>query len=367
MSASYGSVDPPEKLVSRDAWVAWCFLDNWGNRDEFAPGPYLNACFAREVEGYDGIAIDINENDSLVAIRLTDCRDAETGEVESWAQEVLDEFGSYAYSSTNGTSVMIVCEGKLPDGCPNNFSEVGESGNWVIFDYLRRIPVTGVNVSCRANGEMKVMDDVRRPGRGRPVARKEGPMMLLRTNAKLAKAGPDRYLLAGLTIAPHRLSGHEVCPASTVGCRAACNLWFSGQRVLPAARNRARLDTRWLHEDRTGFLAQLDRDLAAHARRAERLGLRPLVRLNVASDLDWSETIARWPGIRFYDYTKVRSRFRAYLDGRLPENYTLTFSASESSHPATLASFLRRGGNVAAVFAVDYHPACGRIGAAAFG
>lgn len=188
-------------------------------------------------------------------------------------------------------------------------------------------------------------------------------MRLLRTNAKLAKAGPDSYLLAGLTLAPHRLSGHEVCPASTVGCRAACNLWFSGQRVLPAARNRARLDTRWLHEDRPGFLAQLDRDLAAHARRAERLGLRPLVRLNVASDLDWSETIARWPGVRFYDYTKVRSRFRAYLDGRLPENYTLTFSASESSHPATLASFLRRGGNVAAVFAVDYYPACGRIGA----
>ncbi|TWT66925.1 hypothetical protein Pla123a_43540 [Posidoniimonas polymericola] len=187
-------------------------------------------------------------------------------------------------------------------------------------------------------------------------------MNLLRTNAKLAKAGPDNYLVAGLALAPHGLSGHQVCPASTVGCRAACNLWFSGQRVVPAARQRAIRDTQWLAEDRRGFLAQLHHDIAQHARRADRALLRPMVRLNVGSDLDWREVIERWPEVQFYDYTKVLSRFRAYLDGKLPPNYALTFSASERSHPATLASFLRRGGNVAAVFAVDYYPACGRIG-----
>lgn len=186
--------------------------------------------------------------------------------------------------------------------------------------------------------------------------------MLLRTNAKLAKAGPDNYLVAGLTLAPHGLSGHQVCPGSTTGCRAACNLWFAGQRVVPAARNRARLDTQWLFDDRPGFLAQLHRDIAAHVRKAERWGSRPLIRLNVASDLDWLDVIRQWPGVQFYDYTKIRSRFADYLAGRLPENYALTFSASELSHPSTLASYLRRGGNVAAVFDVDYYPACGRVG-----
>jgi hypothetical protein len=59
-------------------------------------------------------------------------------------------------------------------------------------------------------------------------------MSLLRTNAKLAKnRGPAAgYAISGLTLAPHGLSGHQVCAGSSVGCRASCNLWFSGQEEL---------------------------------------------------------------------------------------------------------------------------------------
>lgn len=185
---------------------------------------------------------------------------------------------------------------------------------------------------------------------------------LLRTNAKLAKLGGHDYLVGGLTLAPHGLSGHQVCHWSTPGCRAACNLWFAGQRVTPQARRRAKLDTQWLFEDRTGFLAALTKDIGRHAKRAKGLGLRPLVRLNVASDLDWLDVVREWPDVTFYDYTKVRSRFALYLAGQLPRNYYLTFSASEKSHTATLGSYLRKGGNVAMVLDVDYYPAVGRIG-----
>lgn len=64
----------------------------------------------------------------------------------------------------------------------------------------------------------------------------------------------------------------------------------------------------------------------------------------------------------FYDYTKIRARYRRYLDGKLPANYALTFSRHEKHHTATIRSFLERGGNVAQVFDVDYYPAVGRIG-----
>jgi len=187
---------------------------------------------------------------------------------------------------------------------------------------------------------------------------------LLRTNAKLAKdfGLAANYMIGGLTLAPHGLSGHQVCNGSTIGCRAACNLWFSGQRVTPVARNRAIEDTRWLFRDRGGFIDQLHRDISRHVRRAERFQLTPLVRLNVASDLDWTDVITRWPNVQFYDYTKIKSRFRDYLDGKLPSNYVLTFSASERSHSATLRSFLSRGGNVAFVFDVPYHPQSGKYG-----
>lgn len=188
--------------------------------------------------------------------------------------------------------------------------------------------------------------------------------MLLRTNAKLKKSEGKAaaFLVTGLTLAPHSLSGRNVCKGSSAGCRAACNLWFSGQRVTPQARNRATEDTKWLFESPEGFIRQLHRDIAQHVRRAEMAQLVPLIRLNVASDLDWTEVIARWPHVAFFDYTKVRSRFRAFLNGQLPSNYSLTFSRNESHSESELLEFLKCGGNVAQVFDVPYHPQSNTIG-----
>ena len=184
---------------------------------------------------------------------------------------------------------------------------------------------------------------------------------LLRTNTKLNKVC-GRYRVSGLTFAPHGLSGHQVCPESSSGCRASCNGWWSGQRVTPQARKRALADTMWFHAEPHKFKAQLDRDIWLHSHYCAKRHLIPLVRLNVASDLFWADTIKNWPHVTFYDYTKVRSRFRSFLDGKLPSNYHLTYSVSERSHMSTVASYLRAGGNVAQVFDVDYYPSCGRIG-----
>lgn len=189
-------------------------------------------------------------------------------------------------------------------------------------------------------------------------------MKLLGTNAKLSKTAGDaaKYFAAGLTLAPASLSGHNVCNASTIGCRSACLAHFSGRRVSRVARAKALRDTLRYFDDRAGFLADLDRDIAAHVRKAEQLQLVPIVRLNVGSDLDWCDVVARWSGVQFYDYTKVQSRFRRYLAGQLPSNYSLTFSASERTTDAQLRDVLEQGGNVATVFDVLYNPQQGKIG-----
>src|SRR4051812_39186166 len=186
-------------------------------------------------------------------------------------------------------------------------------------------------------------------------------MKLLTTNAKLSKA-PDgtNCLVAGLALAPHAIGGtHTVCANSTAGCRSACNLWFAGRTVTAVVRQAMEARKAFLLRDPVGFHAQLNREIRVHIRRAKRLGLRPLVRLNVASDLDWSATIALHPDCTFYDYSKVVSRAQS-VD--LPANYQVTYSRSERSSLEDMRKILTAGRNIAVVFNVDYQPAQHRFG-----
>lgn len=182
--------------------------------------------------------------------------------------------------------------------------------------------------------------------------------MLLATNAKLKKSTDKtrQYLIAGLTLAPHGISGHQVCDEHSVACAAACNMWFSGRRVTGPARKAAIEKTKWFFEDRKSFLYALDKDIARHVRRCERMQVTPAGRLNMGSDLDWTDVISKWPDVIWYDYTKIRSRFEDYLAGNLPENYYLTFSRHEGHTDDTVSKFLLAGGNVAQVFNITYFP-----------
>jgi len=88
-------------------------------------------------------------------------------------------------------------------------------------------------------------------------------------------------------------------------------------------------------------------------RKAKREKLTPVIRLNGTSDIRWENIrtskgqniFELFPSVQFYDYTKDFKRF----DVKLPTNYHLTFSWSESNGNAAL-KLLQRGVNVAAVF-----------------
>jgi hypothetical protein len=192
--------------------------------------------------------------------------------------------------------------------------------------------------------------------------------LLTISNPKTAKGEALGYWTAVLHLAPADLSGHNVCPTATAGCKAAC-LNTAGRGGLMAGSARLTYDdvragklnrvqaarirrTRLLFAARNGFLHQLHREIAAFAKAARKKGLKPAIRLNGTSDIRWEagafhfngkSLMEHFPDVQFYDYTKLWNR------RDLPANYHLTFSLADgNADKAALA--LQNGINVAAVF-----------------
>jgi len=160
-------------------------------------------------------------------------------------------------------------------------------------------------------------------------------------NQKLAKSGTPTY---GLSLAPHSLSGYNVCPKSTPTCRAGC-VAFSGNggfRQVAAGRV---MRVKFLAEHPEHFVTLLDAEIT----RAEAKHGKIAVRLNTFSDLPW-HTLTPWlfaehPVVQFYDYTKVWDR-SMYV----PDNWHLTYSASERTTDADVIGSVLADRNVAMVF-----------------
>ena len=175
-------------------------------------------------------------------------------------------------------------------------------------------------------------------------------------NPKLAKGEKQGILSAPLHLAPHNLSGHNVCPMATQGCKAAC-LHTAGNPAYQSGKDRARIArTRLYFGNRPLFLALLIAEIAAHEKAAQRRGMIAAVRLNATSDIRF-ETVwfkQKWAGsphtlfslfrdVVFYDYTKIANR------KGLPANYHLTFSLADGNDAQAVEAF-HNGLNVAVVF-----------------
>lgn len=178
-------------------------------------------------------------------------------------------------------------------------------------------------------------------------------------NAKTAKnSSHGAYLSYILHLAPYNLSGHNVCPAASAGCAAAC-LNSAGRGAFSNVQAARVRKTLLLFKSRAEFVGQLGQDLNAVVCKSVKLKLKPVVRLNGTSDLDWTRiklldgrtVFEAYPDIQFYDYTKVLRRLYD-LKRRPISNYHLTFSRSETNE-ADCIEALRLGYNVAVVFAGD--------------
>jgi len=183
-------------------------------------------------------------------------------------------------------------------------------------------------------------------------------MNLLTTgNPKIMKGESKGYLTFILHLAPHDLSGYQVCPKATAGCIAGyLNLAGRGgmfkkgenTNVIQQARIRK---TKMFFENRELFMSELVKDIRRGINYAEKKGLIPVFRLNGTSDIAWEKIrvgvyrniMSVFPTVQFYDYTKVLGR------KNLPSNYHLTFSAADGNDLDVYRA-IQQGMNVAVVF-----------------
>lgn len=61
-----------------------------------------------------GLGFNFNATDGLIGIDIDGCRDPESGDIESWGKEVIDQFETYAEVSVSGTGVKIILKASLP-------------------------------------------------------------------------------------------------------------------------------------------------------------------------------------------------------------------------------------------------------------
>ena len=170
--------------------------------------------------------------------------------------------------------------------------------------------------------------------------------LLSANNTKIKKGEKLGWKTLGLSLAPHTISGKNLCPHASEGCALAC-LNTAGMGVFSNVQ-KARLEkTKYLLENRSEFLAQLKKEIANAKKRIEKLA----IRLNVLSDLPWHNLVEMEKNkeVQFYDYTPNPSRMIQFLKGELPSNYHLTFSRKENNQ-AHVELILSMGGNVAVVF-----------------
>lgn len=179
--------------------------------------------------------------------------------------------------------------------------------------------------------------------------------MLTLENPKTKKGEDHGYVTGVLMLAPHTVSGWNVCSHSTPGCRASC-LFRAGRGVTEyVERARIKKTKRFVNRrQRPLALRLLRQDIEALHRKAERESKRVAVRLNGTSDLPWEklapELFREFPDVCFYDYTKNTTRAERWLHGAFPRNYYLLFSRSENTPDVMVGYFLRRGMNVAVVY-----------------
>jgi hypothetical protein len=176
-------------------------------------------------------------------------------------------------------------------------------------------------------------------------------LLSIDTNAKTVKGQKRGFMTGILYLAPDRISGlFNACPNASNGCRNLC-LYFAGRGAFNSVQKARIAKTVHYVKDRETFLATLTENVAMVIRKAKTKRMTPVIRLNGTSDIGWERytVIQAFKTTRFYDYTKSFARMVAFLDGKLPSNYSLTFSRSEANESQCI-EILRRGGNVAVVF-----------------
>lgn len=180
-------------------------------------------------------------------------------------------------------------------------------------------------------------------------------LLSISADAKTIKGNKLGIMTGVLYLAPHNLSGFQVCPKASEGCKLAC-LYTAGRGVYTKCQDARINKTRWFFENRESFMQTIVSDIARLIRKADRNNMIPAVRLNGTSDIAWEKIacvkdgikyasiMEAYPTVQFYDYSAILGRTKALQ----MKNYHLTFSLKENNDKDA-AKALAQGYNVAVV------------------
>ena len=175
-----------------------------------------------------------------------------------------------------------------------------------------------------------------------------------KTDKNQSVEGLENIVVLHLNLAPADLSGYNVCPMASQGCKSAC-LHTAGNPVFQAQKDKGRINrARFYMQDRDKFMTQLTRELVNFVKWCDKNKKIGVVRLNTTSDISWEHynLFDKFPMLQFYDYTKIQKRALKFARGEYPPNYHLTYSLNEDNYDRAV-EVLNEGGNIAVVFRKD--------------
>jgi putative DNA primase/helicase len=136
----------PNELKVLKQWVCWNSTKfpinaRTGNKAE-VNNPDTWCTFEEAREGvlsgkYKGVGFVLTKDDPYVIIDLDHVIDPDTGEIQPWAQKIIDRMDSYTEISQSGTGIHIIVRGKKPgDRCKSR------NGQVEIYDHSRYFALT---------------------------------------------------------------------------------------------------------------------------------------------------------------------------------------------------------------------------------
>lgn len=169
-------------------------------------------------------------------------------------------------------------------------------------------------------------------------------MKLLTTeNSKLMKSKETKYMLAGVHLYP-AVNYRKICPGSTPECRKYC-LVNSGHGMRKSVI-KSRIDkTNLFLNNPDKFMYILKLEMKKFINKAKRNNKQPVFRLNLTSDIDYTNLITEFSDVQFYDYTRVYNRI--YIDKFKLPNYYMLYSHNNDALSKTI---LEAGHNVSMIF-----------------
>lgn len=120
-----------DELRARDQWVGWKLVMKPGadkptkppvnphngrgasHSDSSTWGTYRQAEMSVRRYGLAGVGFVLSEDDDYTGVDLDHCRDARTGEIESWAHDIIALAETYCEISPSGTGVRMFARGKV--------------------------------------------------------------------------------------------------------------------------------------------------------------------------------------------------------------------------------------------------------------